>query len=218
MRALAGDHVVGAGVDRRFQHGVGGGHRRVEFDNAEAIEHERHRAGLGEVAAGLGEVGADVGGGAVAVVGQRLDDDGDAAGAIALVADLVIVLAVIAGGLLDGALDIVLGHVFGARCDHSGPQPRIHRRVGGAELGRDGDFARELAKQLGLLRVLPPLAVHDVLELGMSGHAGCLSQNSAVQSADKADRSARFIGSALPKIKGMASILGIAIQKSTGNV
>ena len=32
-------------------------------------------AGLGEVAAVLGEVGADVGGGAVAVVGQRLDDE-----------------------------------------------------------------------------------------------------------------------------------------------
>jgi hypothetical protein len=38
-----------------------------------------------------------------------------------------------------------------------------------------------------------------------------------MQLADKADWSARFIGSGLPKIKGMASILGIAIQKSTGN-
>ena len=46
----------------------------------------------------------------------------------------------------------------------------IHRRVGQAELRRHGDFARELAEQLGLLRVLPALAVHDVLELGMSGH------------------------------------------------
>jgi hypothetical protein len=38
----------------------------------------------------------------------------------------------------------------------------------------DGDFARQLAEQLGLLSVLPPLAVHDVLELGMAGHARSL--------------------------------------------
>ena len=76
------------------------------------VEHERHRAGLGEIAAGLGEIGAHVGGGAVAVVGQDLDDDGDAAGAIALIADLVIGLGVAALRLLDGAVDRILRHVF----------------------------------------------------------------------------------------------------------
>ena len=44
----------------------------------------------------LVKVGAHFAGGAVAVVGQRLDDDGDAARAVALVADLVVVLAVAA--------------------------------------------------------------------------------------------------------------------------
>src|SRR3546814_20405557 len=54
-------------------------------------------------------------GGAVAVVGQRLDDHGDAAGAIALVAHLfVIVGTVAAGAALDGALDGILRHVGGA--------------------------------------------------------------------------------------------------------
>ena len=96
MAVLARRHVVGAGVDRGFQHGVGGGDLGVVFDDADMVEHEGHRAGLGEVAAGLGEIGAHVGGGAVAVVGQHLDDDGDAAGAIALVADLVIGLGVVA--------------------------------------------------------------------------------------------------------------------------
>ena len=49
-----------------------------------------------ERAAVFGEGGADIGRGAVAVVGQRLDDDGDAAGAEALVAHLFVVLRVAA--------------------------------------------------------------------------------------------------------------------------
>ena len=55
---------------------------------------------------------------------------------------------------------------------------RVHRRVGQADLGRHRDLARQLAEQLGLGLILPPLAVHDVLELGMAGHGlllACLS-------------------------------------------
>jgi hypothetical protein len=48
---------------------------------------------------------------------------------------------------------------------------RIHAGVRLAHLGRDGDFPRQLAEQFRLLGILPALAVHDVLELGMSGHA-----------------------------------------------
>ena len=139
------------------------------------VEHERDRAGLREVAAVLGEGRAHLAGGAVAVVGQHLDDHRDAARAVALVADLVVVLGVAAQRLLDRALDGVLGHVLGARRDHRRPQPRVHRRVGHAELRRHRDFARELAEQLGPDFVLPPLAVHDVLELGMTGHGRRLS-------------------------------------------
>jgi hypothetical protein len=35
---------------------------------------------------------------------------------------------------------------------------------------RDGDLARELGEQLGAHRILLALAVHDVLELGVTGH------------------------------------------------
>ena len=62
-------------------------------------------------------------GGAVAVVGQRLDDDRDAAGAITLIADVVVVLAIGADRLLDGALDIVLAACFPGA-------PRSRRRAG----------------------------------------------------------------------------------------
>ena len=96
VAVLVGGDVVGAGLDRRLEHRVGVGHGGVEGDEADAVEHEGDGARLGEVAAGLRERGADVGGGAVAVVGQRLDDQGGAAGAIALVADLLVVLAVAA--------------------------------------------------------------------------------------------------------------------------
>ena len=60
------------------------------------------------------KVAAHFAGGAVAVVGQGLDDHRDAARPIALVADFVIALGFAARRLLDGALDIVLRHVLGA--------------------------------------------------------------------------------------------------------
>ena len=134
------------------------------------VEHERHGAGLGEVAAVLGEIRAHVGGGAVAVVGHGFDDDGRAAGPVALVADLLVGLGVAALRLLDGALDIVLRHVLGAGGQDGGAQARVHGRIRQAHLGRHRDLARQLAEQLGALRVDAPLAVHDVLELRMAGH------------------------------------------------
>ena len=48
----------------------------------------------------------------------------------------------------------------------------VHRRIGLAQFGRDRDFPGQLAEQLRLLGILPALAVHDVLELGVAGHAG----------------------------------------------
>src|SRR5580692_1729497 len=171
VAVLAGRHVVGAGLDRRIQHRIVGGDLGVIFDDAGTIEHEADRAGLAEIAAGLGEVGADIGRRAVAVVGQGLDDHGDAARTIALVANLVVVLALAADRLLYRALDRVLRHVLLAGGNDRGAQPRVHRRVGLAQFGGDGNFPRQLAEQFRFLGVLPALAMHDVLELGMSGHA-----------------------------------------------
>ena len=57
---------------------------------------------------------ADFADGAIFVVGEDFDDDGDAAGAVALVGDLLVGDAFeFAGAALDGALDVVGGHVFG---------------------------------------------------------------------------------------------------------
>ena len=146
----------------------------IIFDDAGAIEHEGDRPGFAEIAAGLGKVGADIGRGAVAVVGQRLDNDRDAARAVAFVTDLVVIIALAAERLFDRALDVVLRHVFLPRRDHGCPQPRVHRGVGGSKLGGDRNFPGQLAEQFRLLGILPSLAVHDVLELGMAGHAESL--------------------------------------------
>ena len=112
------------------------------------VEHEGDRAGFRERPARLGEIGAHLARRAVAVVGERLDDHGDAAGRVALVAHFVVILAIGAGGLLDGALDIVPGHVFDAGGDAGRAQAGVHVGVGQAHLGRDGDFTGQFGKQL----------------------------------------------------------------------
>ena len=78
--------VLGAGVDRDHQVVLGVA-LAVDHDDALLVEQVGDGAGLAEVAAVLGEGVADLGAGAVAVVGQRLDEDRDAAGAVALVDD-----------------------------------------------------------------------------------------------------------------------------------
>ena len=147
MALVAGDHIVGAGLDGCIQHVVRRGDAGVIFDDPGAVEHEGDRAGFAKIAAGLCEVGADIGGGPVAVVGQRLDDHGDAAGPVALVADLIVVLTVAADRLLDRAFDVVLRHVFRPRGDHGSSQSGVHRRIRRPELRGDRDFAGQLAEQ-----------------------------------------------------------------------
>ena len=165
-----GDDVVGAGLDRRLEHRLVVGGLAVEDDEPDPVEHEGNRAGLRQRAARLGEIGAHLARGAIAVVGQRFDDHRDAAGRVALVAHLVVVLAFASRRLLDRPLDVVLGHVLRPRRDDGGAKARVHRRIGKAQFRRDRDFARELGEELGADRVLLALLVHDVLELAMTGH------------------------------------------------
>jgi hypothetical protein len=56
----------------------------VVFDQSDVAELKRDRSSLRQIAAAFGEGGADFARRAVAVVGQRLDDDGDAARPVAL--------------------------------------------------------------------------------------------------------------------------------------
>ena len=165
MAGLVRDHVVGARIDAGLQHRVAGRFGGWIDDLAHPREHEGHRARFTQVAAVLGEQRADVGGGAVAVVGQRLNDDSDTTRAITLVAHVVIVLGIAADRLLDGTLDIVLGHALGPRILDGETQTGVGVGVRQAGLGGNRYFARQLREGLGAHRVLLALAVHDVLEL-----------------------------------------------------
>ena len=82
------DDVLGAGVDGRHQV-VLVVVLAVDDDHALLVEQVGDGAVLAEAAAVLGEDVADLGAGAVAVVGQRLDQDRHAARAVALVGDLL---------------------------------------------------------------------------------------------------------------------------------
>ncbi len=84
----------------------------VDHDHALLVEQVGDGAGLAEDAAVLAEQVADVGAGPVAVVGQRLDQQRDAAGTVALVEHRLDLIGIdpLAGALRDRALDVVLRH------------------------------------------------------------------------------------------------------------
>ena len=90
-----------------------------------------------------------------------IDDDGDAAGAVALKGDLFVADAFqLAGAALDGALDVVLRHVLGLGGQNGGAQPRIAVRIAAA-LGGDGDFLDQAGEDLAALGVERALLVLD---------------------------------------------------------
>src|SRR3546814_7953873 len=91
-----------------------------------------------QVAAELAERVAHVGHGAHLVVGQAVDDHRHAARRVALVADLLVLDALqLAGGLLQRALDGVLGHVDRQALVDRRAQARVVGRLGAALAGRD---------------------------------------------------------------------------------
>jgi hypothetical protein len=182
MARSSGAQVISCrtGLERGLEHRIGARGGGGIDHRADAAEQERHAVELAELAAVLAEQRAHVGGGAVAVVGQRLDDERHAARCQALVAHLVVGYAFfLPAAAADRALDIFLRHVHRARGENRGAQARV--RVGVRALARgDHDLAHELAEQPGALLILRALAVHDVGELRMAGHgvvSGCWRRN-----------------------------------------
>ena len=92
---------------------------------------------------------AHVARGAVAVVGQRFDDHRDTGGAVALIGDGFVFLAVVgAGGLFDDALDVVVGDVRRLRLGDHVLEFGVVGRIGSALLDRDGDLTTHLREYL----------------------------------------------------------------------
>src|SRR5262249_57021231 len=161
-------HVFGAGLDRRLEHLIGSCLAHVEFDRAELIEHEGDGAGLAEITAEFGEDRTYLARRAIAIVGQGLDDEADAACAESLVANLLVIRAASLLALLDRALDIVLWHVLGARRLDRASEPRIHGGVPQGHLRRGGGFPGGPGGELGALCVLGALAGFDAFVLSMA--------------------------------------------------
>jgi hypothetical protein len=115
---------------------------------------------------------ADFGHGPVGVVGGGFDDEGHATGAIALVGHLFIGGAFeLAGALLDGALDVVVGHVDRAGGVHRQAQARIPGRITAAGPRGDGDLADDLGPGRGAALVGHRFLALDLLPLAVPGHA-----------------------------------------------
>jgi hypothetical protein len=95
----------------------------------------------------LAESRANLRGRAITVVGQGLDDYGDAAGAITLIADILVIVALAAArAFLDGALDIVLGHVSRLGRHDGGAQPVIGVRIAAPQPCGHGELAAQLGE------------------------------------------------------------------------
>ena len=125
--------VVGAGLEGDLHQAVLGDVLGVDDEQALEVEQVADAAAGAEVAAADLERLAELAGGPVAVVGQDLAEDGHAAGAVALVDDLLEVLgAELAGRLLDRALDVVLGAAERAGLVDRVAEPQVRGGVAAA--------------------------------------------------------------------------------------
>ena len=168
---LGGDDVVGAGVEGDFHERILGGLVLGDEELAEVMEFVEHGARAGQVAAKAGEDAAHLGGGAVLVVRGHLHDQGDAARRVAFVGHLIVDHAgQLARALLDGAVDVVGGHVGLARLHEDGAQARVHAGIATAGLGGDGDLAREAAENLAPARIGDGLGAFDFGPFAMTRH------------------------------------------------
>src|SRR6185295_8267780 len=112
----------------------------------------------------------DLAGRAVAVVGGRLDQDGDTGRGVAFIDDLFIDLGGdLAGAFLDGPLDVVVGNAVGPRLQNGGAQAWIPLGIAAAaDAGGDGDLLEDLAEQLAAPGVGRRLLVLDRGPLAMT--------------------------------------------------
>ena len=140
-------------------------------DDAALLELPGDRPGDGQLAARLREDRPHFGSRPVAVVGGRLDEERDAAGAIALVDDLLVLLALAAPGrLLHGALDRVDRHVRGARLLDREAQPEVAVGVTAARARRHRDLSAHLREDGAALDVVDALVALDLGPFRVTGH------------------------------------------------
>ena len=145
----------------------------VDDDVALLLEHPGDAVRFAEVAAVLAERVPHLADRAVLVVGQDLDHDRDAAGAVGLVGDLFVVDAgQLAGAALDRALDVVGRHVDRLGVGDDGAQARIAVGIAAAVARRDRQFLDDAREDLAALGVGRALLVLDRVPFRVAGHGG----------------------------------------------
>jgi hypothetical protein len=121
-------------------------------DDALLRKHEADGVGLAEVAAALREGVANFADRAIAVVGGAVNDDGDAAGTVALEGNFFVGGAgELTGAALDGALDVVVGHVLSLGGGDGAAQARV-------AVGSPPDLAAMLISLISCVKILPRFA------------------------------------------------------------
>src|SRR5690606_14583303 len=151
-------HVLRADLERGHERALLVVALRVDVDLPLPVELPGDGAARAEGAAVLVHREAEIRDGPVRVVGQRLDIERSTAMAVPLVRDLLVLDALeLARALLDGALDVLRGHVRGLRRVDGEAQPRIHPRIAATGTRRDRDLADQLRE------LLPPTSVVDRL-------------------------------------------------------
>src|SRR5262249_43811162 len=123
-------HVGGARFQRLLEHLVLLDLLGIDLDHAASIEHPGDATRRAHAAALLLEDVPDLGARPILVVGEHAHEYGNATRPIPLVRDLLELLAgAAARALLDGALDVLRGHVRGLGRLHGRLQPHIRLRV-----------------------------------------------------------------------------------------
>ncbi len=126
------------------------------------VEQIRNGAGCGHVASILAKSMANFADRAVAIVGVDLEQNGDAAGAVALELKFFVGGAgEFAGAALDGALDVVLRHVLGLGGENGAAEARVGVGIAAAVLGGNADFLDQAGKNLAPLGVKRALLMLD---------------------------------------------------------
>ena len=69
--------------------------------------------------------------------------------AVSFVDDLLVIGGIFLGGALDGAFDVLLGHVLGLGVLHQNTQTGVARRIGSGGLDRDLDLFSQFGERAG---------------------------------------------------------------------
>src|SRR5712691_2108408 len=164
-------HVGGPGLQRLLEHLVLFRLLAVHLDDPAPFEHPGHAVRRAHAPALLLEDVPDLGPGAVLVVRQHAHEHGHPARPIALIGDLLVLLArYLARALLDGPLDVVRWHVGRLGGLHGRLETEIALRVAAAVLRGHRDLAEDLGEELPALHVGLALLALDLGPPGVSRH------------------------------------------------